>query len=335
MYGGVVLSNLQDVVTQYRPAVAGWEQMADTVNRWLIMSKPATVSTAVQTKRYLAQYAQWRLASGGDMSDPDEFLDVDAILFWLQETFGRGSASLGNARSALFQVGRAVTSGIQFPPVNDPVHRKRTRPPYSDVEVTAMWEQTAYQREEGARHTLTAVLALGLGAGLRTGEALRVRPEHVYEHLVDGIHEVVMVEVHERFPRSVPAVETYHEALIECAAYASARGWVSLVGPVDESRKDPLSVLMRSVLWPDGLPTLTMSRLRTTWMAHLLRGPVVVDEFMEIAGLDTFRSAQEVIDLMGRGDFPRVNAAVYAQAAPVSALVRPSLEGPHPAVAVR
>ena len=187
--------------------------------------------------------------------------------------------TLGNVRSALRSVARANTRRAPWPPepkqYTDHVH---LAPPYSDEEIAAFWRTAESQATAYRVRVMTAMLTLGLGAGLKVTELMTVTAaQHVRLHPEDDRLWIIRLE-----DRTVPVRARYVPRLRGlCRQFPDE----ALIGPHKTTSKDPLGVVRRRLEIPDYLPTLSMSRLRTTWMAAVLMQPDVrISEFMLMAG---------------------------------------------------
>lgn len=135
---------------------------------------------------------------------------------------------------------------------------------------------------------MTTMLALGLGSGLRVSEVLAVSAStHIRLHPKDHRLCVVILE-----DRTVPVLTTYAPVVLDlCQRYPEG----PLIGPHKVNTKDPMGVVRKNLEIPASLPRLSMSRLRTTWMASVLMQPDIrISEFMVLAGTVSSRTLESI-----------------------------------------
>lgn len=129
------------------------------------------------------------------------------------------------------------------------------------------------------------MLTLGLGAGLKPGEMLKVSAEMIAHHPEDRRLVVILLE-----DRVVPVRSKYSRLLL---ALAEQRPDGPIIGDYKPEAKDPLGKLRANVRWPAEI-AFRPSRLRTTWMADVLNEDVRISEFMKIAGTVSSKSLEVI-----------------------------------------
>lgn len=224
-------------------------------------------------------FLSWALEQGQTLEAETVFTPDLVERFCVVSAKHLSRRTMGNYRSALRSVARANTRRAPWPPeprpYTDHVH---LAPPYTEDEIAAYWRVAEAQATEHRRRIMTTMLTLGLGAGLRVTELMAVTAaEHIRLHATDDRLWIVVLE-----DRTVPVLSRYVSSLRDlCLRYPTE----PLIGPHKTTSKDPLGVVRRRLEIPDYLPTLSMSRLRTTWMATVLQQPDIrISEFMLMAG---------------------------------------------------
>jgi len=145
------------------------------------------------------------------------------------------------------------------------------------------------------RRTATALLALGLGAGLIPREFFEVRGPQVQVRC-----GVTVLHLTGRRGRVVPVLQRYAESVRTLAAEAGSgllTGHALLPG--QDSRHWHV---IRHLDLPASLPPLRTSRLRSTWLVSLLSMRVQIDELLEAAGIATTRPLQDLVPFVPRRD---------------------------------
>jgi len=205
-------------------------------------------------------------------------------------TAGMRGSPLGRRRTVRadlrFVARRAVPSLLGAEPAA--LARSGAKPPYTPAEVAAWFAHAAAQPTRARRERLTALLCLGLGAGLERGELRGVRGTDV-EHRAGGL----VVAVHGERARRVPVLARYQAPLAASAAFAGGR---FMCGGVSPTRKNVTSRLVGRAAGGVGLGRLDTGRLRATWLAAHLEHLGVAALFAA-AGV---RSGQRIAELAAR-----------------------------------
>ncbi|MHB1534182.1 MAG: hypothetical protein ACYC1D_06130 [Acidimicrobiales bacterium] len=187
-----------------------------------------------------------------------------------------GAAMSGPTRRTLRTNLRAVAARLDPAPSALPLPRERAKSPYADAEIAAYLRLADSQPTESRRMRATALVCLGAGAGLVGADLRCVRGRDITRRS-GGL----VVDVGGRRPRVVPVLASYHDRLVEVAAYFG-EGFV--VGGADLERRNVTSGLIASLAGGADLARLDVGRLRSTWLAAVadaigLRG------FMDAAGI--------------------------------------------------
>ncbi len=188
---------------------------------------------------------------------------------------GRRPSTRGTYRSVLRQV-----SGQARPAVAAGFPGSRAAPPYSPGERAELWSIARCQRTEFRRNSTLAVISLGLGAGLRSGEIIAARG-HDVSPMGRG-----RVELHVGAdPGRIVAVGG--EAGKVLLALSGDVGGGYLFHPSDADRSYPNFVndFCRRVVSDPSAPFLSVARLRSSFVSdHLVAGTPLA-EILEITGI--------------------------------------------------
>ncbi len=173
-----------------------------------------------------------------------------------------------NYRSQLWQVGAAMVGHTLFPPRSAALRTSDLLPPYSPAEVTELvsWSQglpTASMRRDS-----WALLALGLGTGMRAEEITRAVGTDI--SVEDGIVLVQVLGTGGRIDRVVPVHHLWADQVLQVAEESGARPFFRS----DRTRilrNDIVGFIRRCSI--DETPKFTVQRLRVTWLVgHLGAG---------------------------------------------------------------
>ncbi|GAA3311985.1 hypothetical protein [Arthrobacter ramosus] len=159
--------------------------------------------------------------------------------------------------------------------------------PYTEHQISEFFRIADQQRTSNRRRTSTAHLCLGLGAGLFADEYLNVTSSSF--RTVASTN--VLVLAGER-PRQIPISERYFLPLQEIAAQHPGE---PLIGATGNGSNDRFNHLLSKVEYPGRIGNPVTTRLRTTWMQHMLAIPVSLSEFTAMAGILTTKSLTDLI----------------------------------------
>jgi hypothetical protein len=173
---------------------------------------------------------------------------------------------------------RALARAIErYPePAALPLARERAKPPYSLSEVDGYLRLATAQSTRARGLRASALVCLGAGAGIITGECRHVRGSDVVARC-DG----VLVGVGGERARAVPVLERYHERLLDAAAFAGDRYVIGGRNPDRRNVTDTLSAALSTDL---SLPRLQAGRLRSTWLVECAER-IGLGVFMQAAGI--------------------------------------------------
>jgi integrase len=182
---------------------------------------------------------------------------------------------------------RAVARSLERYPRPEPVAlaRERAKAPYSEAEIEGYLRLARAQGTDARRMRATALVCLGAGAGIVSGELRHVRGIDVMERCGG-----VLVVVSGRRARVGPVLCRYHGPLLEAARFAGER---LIVGGSDPARRNLTDELCHALSADRSLPRLEAGRLRSTWLVECAQA-IGLGAFMQAAGI---RCSQRLGDL--------------------------------------
>jgi integrase len=157
-----------------------------------------------------------------------------------------------------------------------PLARERAKRPYSPGEIDGFLRLAAAQSTQARRMRAGALVCLGAGAGIITGELRHVRGSDIVCR-AGG----VLVQVAGTRSRSVPVLERYQQRLLEAAALAGER---YVIGGRDPDRRNVTDTLSAALSTDLSLPRLQAGRLRSTWLVQCAER-IGLGVFMQAAGI--------------------------------------------------
>lgn len=237
-------------------------------------------SSARQALRYATRMLVWAYRRGQPLDPEAVFTQDNVRAFLATEGAGWSEAGRATAASYLHRLAWHATTRAPWHGLPAPVGRARPiAPPYTAREIAGYWAAAEVQATEARTRVLTTMLTLGLGAGVKAGELLRVTSGDVLIHPQEPRLWVVVLS-----DRTVPVLIEYVPAL---ARLTEKYPEGPLIGPHNTHARDPVGKLRSSLEIPSYLPPLRQAQLRTTWMVQLLSMDVRITEFMTIAGLSS------------------------------------------------
>lgn len=296
--GGVIVTTIPEVLDAYHPRhntvpEQQWKQIRPLVTTAVAAADFQTLHSAAFALRITTRFVRWAQEQDCPL-DPEAIFLPDLVDRFIGAHRNQISGhTLANYRSALRTVSRANTKKAPWAPL-PPVLKDHPHvtAPYSDADVDGFWEAARSQATPRRTRVLTAMLVLGLGAGLKPREVLDVTADrHVRCHPDDSRLWVITLQ-----DRIVPVLDPYVEPLRDLGrAYPTG----PLIGPSRADTKDPFGMLRRGIQIPARLPALRLARLRTTWMVNLLRNDVRISEFMTIAGTASSATLEHLAPYLG------------------------------------
>ena len=268
--------------------VRPWMSVSGTINRFSPQDVPEAtwrrveavvkdaVTRAPENDYHLANYrmtlvaqlAVWADRIGHDTSAASLFTPEFIDRFITEGCAHLSDGTRLNYRSQLWRIGGAVVGHDLFPPRSVPLRRSALNTPYSTGEVTELVSWSRSLMTEHMRRNCRALLALGLGAGLKAEELTRSMGTDIREE--DG---VVLVDVLGRGGQLDRVVPVWHGWADEVRVLAEESGARPFFRP-DRTRilrRDVLSFIRRCA--PEGPPKFNIQQLRITWIVtHLTAG---------------------------------------------------------------
>lgn len=192
-------------------------------------------------------------------------------------------ASVRTIRSNLRALARALEAHPEPAPLALP--RERAKDPYCDAEIEGYLRLALAQSTVARRMRCAALICLGAGAGIVSGELRHISGENVLWRS-GGL----VVEVPGKRARTVPVLGRFGPALTAAARFAGER---LICGGSDPARRNITDALSGALCADPSLPRLEAGRLRSTWL-HECAQMIGLQAFMAAAGL---RCSQRLGDI--------------------------------------
>lgn len=289
--GGHIVTTPEGVFAHYKPQKSRvpkevWKVVRPVAIKACRAADYASVPSALSCMSTVTYFLAWVHRQGLGLDLERVFIPAHVERYCATALKGLAPETQSTRRGYLRRVGRACTKKAPWPPDPKPFANNHViLPPHSAKEVEWLWQAARNQATEHQRHVALTMLTLGLGAGLKPGEMLKVSAEMIAHHPEDRRLVVILLE-----DRVVPVRSKYSRLLL---ALAEQRPDGPIIGDYKPEAKDPLGKLRANVRWPAEI-AFRPSRLRTTWMADVLNEDVRISEFMKIAGTVSSKSLEVI-----------------------------------------
>lgn len=289
--------NFEEILAHYTPLMPAekWSQIGPFVRSVIREGYPPSSRAKVGAGRIgiVAAFVYWAVDQGLPL-DVEQIFDPATVNRYALAVPGLAVASRANRRSTLTTVSRRVTRRAPWEPLREPLNPQNAPVPYSDAQARWLLECAGMQRTPVRARGLGTTVALGLGAGLRSSEMIRVLGSDV---TVRSPHLLVTTAGGER-PRIVPVLDRYGPLLAELARNAGSE---PLFRAQPIPRVEFVAHLLHRCEIPEPLQPVTVARLRATWAVATLSA-VPMPTFLRLAG---YIDIEQI-----RGLLPYVPAAV-------------------------
>jgi integrase len=261
------------VLERYAP-VSLSAAAADFTREVVARAGPATPARAKALLFAAGKLAGFAERVGLELSSDVVLREATVERFILVGSGGVSPATRRTLRTNLRALAHALEAYPQPAPV--PLARERAKRPYSPTEIAGFLGLAGAQSTHARRMRASALICLGAGAGLITGELRHVRGSDIVERS-GGL----LVQVGGARARAVPVLERYHERLLAAVAFAGER---YAIGGRDPDRRNVTDTLSRALSTDSSLPRLQAGRLRSTWLMECAER-IALGAFMHAAGI--------------------------------------------------
>lgn len=210
---GQVVTTVPEVLNTYRPTTARisaeqWRRLRPTVVQAVESAAFDSIHGAHCAMRVVSGFCAWAGDDGVPL-DPETLFTPDRVERYIGSAPDENTRrTRANERSVLRRIGRSATTQAPWPsepkPFQGHVHLK---PPYTAEEVEGFWAAATDQATDRRTQVCTAMLVLGLGAGLKPREMLECTAEQVGFHRNSGVTAILLPD------RTVPVLTRYANRL--------------------------------------------------------------------------------------------------------------------------
>jgi hypothetical protein len=292
-----------EAIAAFRPNLftdSQWELVADATRQLATAYDPASVNWVQTQMGAIARFCRWAVARPARGSSIEPLRPAELLVEGLVEEYVAGPLATApdgtqtTVRSILRRALRRLAPDlaprvITLPPM---------QPPYTPYEC-ASWVRLARNQPTATfRRGMSAIIALGLGAGLAPGEQRAITPDSIFESaLPDGVTGL-FVRVGGARSRTVVVRAQYEELLREALALhrkAGRRSSDPLYGLSKTRRNVTGRVTQRAKTALGTGVDLDPARLRSTWLVACMSADIPLGALLRASGL---RSARTLVDLV-------------------------------------
>ena len=277
-----------------------WEQVAEAVRQGMRAYGAPSTSWVSSQGGHVARFALWVVGRPERARDGAlhvaEMADLALVAAYVAGPLAETpDGTRATARSVLTRMVHRLRPDtaperIGYTPI---------QAPYTPAECAAFVRLARNQPTKDRRRALSALVALGLGAGLDGHDLREVAPVHIREVALTGDRSVLVVQVPGgQRPRTVVMREAYADLLREAIDLhnASKRGKnTPLTGVKPDRANVGVAVTQKAVTAKGQGVDISASRLRSTWLLACMCAPIPLSVLLCTAGL---RSARTLADLL-------------------------------------
>ena len=306
--------DLAETIAVFRPhrfTDEEWSQVAVATRALATAYQPASVNWLRTQSGTFARFCRWVATRPERVDLGSELRTFEVLESGLVEQYLMGplATSPDNSRATVRSVLRRGVDRLSAVPKVTVAYRS-VQAPYSPFECASFVRLAQHQPTSATRRGLSAMVALGLGAGLSANEQRTISPDRISEvDLGEGVTGL-LIDVPGDRARSVIVRAAYEELLREAVAlhraerradsaplYGDVVTRHNATGAVRQSAKTALG---------DGVD-IDAARLRSTWLVACMSAEVPLGALLRASGL---RSARTLVDLISYCPLPSEDAVV-------------------------
>lgn len=307
---------VEAAIVSYRPDLLDthtWTDIGDAVVHALRAYNPPNARWVSSQAGHVTSFVTWAVrcsrASGATTFTIDLLVVPGLVDRYLEEALvGRPDSSRATVRSILRRVVRNLTGEaaerIKYVPI---------QAPYTPTECAAFVRLARNQPTKNLRRALSAVVALGLGAGLDGGDQREVTPADITDVELDDGVTGLLVKVKGQRPRTVVMRAEYELLLREALNLhnTSRRGKNTPIYGLSTSRRNVTSTVTSKAITATGTGVdINAARLRATWLLACMNSPVPLAVLLNAAGLKTARTFTDLLAYCPPADQTQIAAVL-------------------------
>lgn len=286
--------------TEYEPSLpsADVAVIRSFVADSIALALPMTAYAVETLLGPVMRFVHWAVFVVGCELDALIVFDRDLIETYVREVLPRELApgTRRNYRAWIFRVAEVVNPD-KNPRKPMPLNEKSMGAPYTESDIIALDRWAAGQSTPYRRSNAATLVALGAGAGLSSIEIAHLKRDAVTVR-TDGSLELT-VFVNGDLKRRVVVSAEFEEIIATQVGDLPDDTFVFLPQR-SRTENDVVSAFVAKTLHPRGTPTVTVRRLRNTWLVTQMVNRVDVLTLMEAAGLQSLESISRLAQFVPR-----------------------------------
>ena len=323
---------LAETIAVFRPhrfTDEEWSQVAVATRALATAYQPASVNWLRTQSGTFARFCRWVATRPERVDLGSELRTFEVLESGLVEQYLMGplATSPDNSRATVRSVLRRGVDRLSAVPKVTVAYRS-VQAPYTPFECASFMRLAKHQPTSATRRGLSAMVALGLGAGLAANEQRAISPDRISEvDLGEGVTGL-LIDVPGERARSVIVREAYEELLREAVALHRAERRADsapLYGNKSGRRNATTGVRQNAqTALGDGVD-IDVARLRSTWLVACMSAEVPLGALLRASGL---RSARTLVELLSHCPLPSEDSVARTLRAVESAGSGASLQVP-------
>ena len=275
---------VQSSIESYSPAgipAAKWQQVRPVVIEAVLRAEPPSLEFARKLLRPAALAAAWAVDQG-IATDLDSIFTHAVIDEWTARLLANGvtDGTVATYRSRM----RSIL-GARRPAVT--VKRRRLAAPYSPDEDRALRRAVTGQRSTGYRSGACLLYGLSRGAGLSSSDLSGLRIGHITPH-----GDTFRIDVADR---TLWILDTIADVVKVGMALTKRSGDDFAVGSASTAKREVSRAAHRLKL-PGGVPALSVSRCRSTWIVDHLNAGTPIPVIAAALGVSSTRFIDDLLE---------------------------------------
>lgn len=295
-------ADLVAMLTDWSPDdvdAAQWALISDAVSVAVRAYQPTSPANLRNVRSIVVSFAAWVVGRGTRTDSgrlgSDELLAEGLIDAYLAGPLAeRPDGSRATIRSVLRRVVRKLAPDL----APEKITYQPVQPPYSATECARLVLLARQQPTDPLQRSLSAVVALGLGAGLGAEDQRVIAPCHVREVDLGDHGTAVAIDVPGARARTVIVREEYEELLRDALAlHAKARrgNATPLYGMKPDRKNGANRVAAKAVTATGTGVEVSAARLRSTWLVACMSASVPLGALLHASGLKTPRTFADLL----------------------------------------
>jgi hypothetical protein len=264
----------------------------------IALALPLTAYSVETLMGPVMRFVHWSVFVVGCELDAKIIFDRNLIDTYVREAlpddFAPGTRR--NYRAWILRVAEVVNPD-KTPHIPIPLNSKSMEIPYSEADIVALDRWAAGQPTEYRSVGAATLVALGAGAGLTSIEIAHLKSDSVTIH-GNGTVEIE-VTVAGEFKRRVVVTSEFEDIIAAQVKMLPSDKFVFLPKR-SRVENDVVSAFVSRTVRPAGSLTVTVRRLRNTWLVNQMTNRTDVLTLMEAAGLQSLESISRLAQFVPR-----------------------------------